>query len=78
MLSDPEDGRSGLLTYHRAMLTEITEVVDLCLPDGRLNPAAVGWTRRPCQPEASSAATSEIGSKNTNAGSTYRNTDASP
>ncbi|MFI6325037.1 DUF2804 domain-containing protein [Nonomuraea sp. NPDC050556] len=26
---------------------EITEPVDLCLPDGRLNPAAVGWTRRP-------------------------------
>jgi len=26
---------------------EITEGVDLCLPDGRLNPDAVGWTRRP-------------------------------
>lgn len=26
---------------------EITEPVDLCLPDGRLNRAAVGWTRRP-------------------------------
>ena len=26
---------------------EITSPVDLCLPDGRLNPAAVGWTRRP-------------------------------
>ncbi|MGI5239909.1 DUF2804 domain-containing protein [Dactylosporangium sp. CA-139066] len=26
---------------------EITEPVDLCRPDGRLNPAAVGWTRRP-------------------------------
>lgn len=26
---------------------EITEAVDLCLPDGRLNPAAVGWTRHP-------------------------------
>ncbi|MEU4697470.1 DUF2804 domain-containing protein [Nonomuraea dietziae] len=26
---------------------EITEPVDLCLPDGRLNPEAVGWTRRP-------------------------------
>ncbi|MFC4118716.1 DUF2804 domain-containing protein [Nonomuraea zeae] len=26
---------------------EITEPVDLCLPDGRLNPAAIGWTRRP-------------------------------
>ncbi|WP_413451036.1 DUF2804 family protein [Georgenia phoenicis] len=26
---------------------EITEPVALCLPDGRLNPAAVGWTRRP-------------------------------
>ncbi|MFT2815919.1 DUF2804 domain-containing protein [Leifsonia sp. A12D58] len=26
---------------------EITEPVDLCLPDGSLNPAAVGWTRRP-------------------------------
>ncbi|TYB42919.1 DUF2804 domain-containing protein [Actinomadura chibensis] len=27
--------------------TEITAPVDLCLPDGRLNPGAVGWTRRP-------------------------------
>lgn len=26
---------------------EITEPVDLCLPDGRLSPGAVGWTRRP-------------------------------
>lgn len=26
---------------------EITEPVDLCLPTGRLNPDAVGWTRRP-------------------------------
>lgn len=26
---------------------EITEPVDLCLPTGRLNPAAVGWSRRP-------------------------------
>lgn len=26
---------------------EITESVDLCLPSGRLDPAAVGWTRRP-------------------------------
>lgn len=26
---------------------EITGPVDLCLPDGRLNPGAVGWTRRP-------------------------------
>lgn len=26
---------------------EITAPVDLCLPDGRLNPEAVGWTRRP-------------------------------
>ncbi|MFI2754134.1 DUF2804 domain-containing protein [Cellulomonas sp. P22] len=26
---------------------EITEPVDLCLPSGRLNPAAVGWSRRP-------------------------------
>jgi hypothetical protein len=26
---------------------EITEPVDLCLPDGRLNPDAVGWSRRP-------------------------------
>ncbi|TDD46375.1 DUF2804 domain-containing protein [Nonomuraea terrae] len=26
---------------------EITEPVDLCLPDGRLDPAAIGWTRRP-------------------------------
>jgi hypothetical protein len=26
---------------------EITAPVDLCRPDGRLNPAAVGWSRRP-------------------------------
>ena len=26
---------------------ELNAPVDLCLPDGRLNPAAVGWTRRP-------------------------------
>lgn len=26
---------------------ELTTFVDLCLPDGRLNPAAVGWSRRP-------------------------------
>ncbi len=26
---------------------EITQPVDLCLPNGRLNPDAVGWTRRP-------------------------------
>jgi len=26
---------------------EITEPVDLCLPDGRLDPAAVGWSRTP-------------------------------
>lgn len=26
---------------------EITEPVDLCLPSGRLNPAAIGWTRTP-------------------------------
>ena len=26
---------------------EITEPIDLCLPDGRLNPDAVGWSRRP-------------------------------
>ncbi|NUR71680.1 MAG: DUF2804 domain-containing protein [Hamadaea sp.] len=26
---------------------ELTAPVDLCLPDGRLNRAAVGWTRRP-------------------------------
>ncbi|MFD4690956.1 DUF2804 domain-containing protein [Streptomyces sp. NPDC058463] len=26
---------------------EITEPVDLCLPDGKLNPAAVGWSRQP-------------------------------
>jgi hypothetical protein len=26
---------------------EITESVDLCLADGRLNPVAIGWSRRP-------------------------------
>ena len=29
------------------MLREITEPVDLCRPDGRLDPAAGGWTRTP-------------------------------
>ncbi|MBO2451667.1 DUF2804 domain-containing protein [Actinomadura barringtoniae] len=29
------------------MEQEITEGVELCLADGRLNPGAVGWTRRP-------------------------------
>jgi hypothetical protein len=28
-------------------LRELTSPVDLCRPDGRLNPAAVGWTRQP-------------------------------
>ncbi|GAA3202090.1 DUF2804 domain-containing protein [Actinocorallia longicatena] len=28
-------------------MREITEPVALCLPDGRLNPGAVGWSRRP-------------------------------
>ena len=28
-------------------LRELTSPVDLCLPDGHLNPAAVGWTRHP-------------------------------
>ena len=32
----------------------------------------------PGQPEASSAATSDTGTRNTNAGSTYKNTEASP
>ena len=31
----------------KGMEREITEPVDLCLPNGRLNPAAVGWTRTP-------------------------------
>lgn len=34
---------STQLTHER----EITEPVELCLPDGRLDPDAVGWTRRP-------------------------------
>ncbi len=34
---------SGIIKTER----EITEPVDLCLPNGRLNPAAVGWTRKP-------------------------------
>jgi len=33
----------GTVTTER----EITEPVDLCLPSGRLNPAAVGWSRVP-------------------------------
>ncbi len=28
---------------------ELSEAVDLCLDDGRLNPQAVGWSRRPLQ-----------------------------
>ncbi|GAA3097385.1 DUF2804 family protein [Nonomuraea salmonea] len=32
-----------MVTHER----EITAAVDLCLPDGRLDPRAVGWTRRP-------------------------------
>ena len=28
-------------------MAEITSAVPLCAPDGRLNPAAVGWSRRP-------------------------------
>ena len=28
------------------MEREITAAVDLCLPGGRLDPAAVGWSRR--------------------------------
>ncbi|MFC4118264.1 DUF2804 domain-containing protein [Nonomuraea zeae] len=32
---------------HAVREREITERVDLCLPDGRLNPAAVGWSRVP-------------------------------
>jgi hypothetical protein len=26
---------------------ELTQAVDLCTPDGRLNPAAIGWSRQP-------------------------------
>jgi hypothetical protein len=26
---------------------ELTSPVDLCLPDGRINPAAIGWSRKP-------------------------------
>jgi hypothetical protein len=44
MSAPPNEHRSG---YEDRGITEITEAVDLCLPDGRLNPAAVGWTRRP-------------------------------
>ncbi|MEW6778013.1 MAG: DUF2804 domain-containing protein [Bdellovibrionota bacterium] len=33
------------LTHER----ELTEPVNLCLPDGKLNPEAVGWSRRPVQ-----------------------------
>ena len=28
-------------------LPELTEQVDLCLPNGRINPAAIGYSRRP-------------------------------
>nr|BFE82799.1 hypothetical protein GCM10020093_054000 [Planobispora longispora] len=43
-------GWGGLCNYALVMLTREREIVvptDLCLPDGRLNPEAVGWTRRP-------------------------------
>ena len=28
---------------------ELTQTVDLCLPNGKLNPQAVGWSRQPLQ-----------------------------
>ncbi len=42
--SNPADKSSAGL---RPAAREITDAVDLCLPDGRLNPDAVGWSRRP-------------------------------
>jgi len=38
----PADGQPGLCTER-----EITAPVDLCRADGRLEPSAVGWSRRP-------------------------------
>ena len=35
------------VTTERTHEREITEAVDLCRPDGGLNPAAIGWSRRP-------------------------------
>src|SRR5688572_2978925 len=32
---------------HMIDARELTAEVDLCLPDGRLNPAAIGWSRQP-------------------------------
>lgn len=45
----PESPRKGTLveTGYRVEEREITERTDLCLPDGRLNREAVGWSRTP-------------------------------
>src|SRR5580704_17724577 len=47
-------------------------------PIGAEMPWLTQLSTPPVQPEASSAATSDTGTKNTSAGSTYRNTEASP
>jgi len=40
-------GREGALDPGRCTEREITQPVDLCAADGRLQPAAVGWSRTP-------------------------------
>ena len=35
------------MTVEKTHEREITEPIDLCLPSGRLDPAAIGWTRTP-------------------------------
>jgi len=46
---DEQDGerRSHSRSLEGGTEPEIAAAVDECLPDGRLNPAAVGWSRRP-------------------------------
>ncbi|GHG48054.1 hypothetical protein GCM10011331_09540 [Flavimobilis marinus] len=41
------DAGAPMTTASRPTERELTEPVDLCRPDGTLNPAAVGWSRRP-------------------------------
>src|SRR3546814_11473380 len=44
--SSSEQSR-GMVGHNLPMPRELTEPADLCLPEGRLNPDAVGWSRTP-------------------------------